>query len=106
MFHENTPCSPSTKRLSSTGLDQSAALRKARGCSNPRSKADALGVEVEKMPPEVPSAQAPGVLAPSAVYEPQFGIGAAGPTHAIVRVELGNAVWATASESRFAEPTF
>src|SRR6478672_2043945 len=104
MFHENTPWSPSTNRLSSRGLDQSAAVRNERGCSNPRSNASTLGAAVEKMPPVLPSAHAAGALVGLPAYELQSGTGAAGPTHAIVRVDVGNPVCATASESRFADP--
>src|SRR5512133_768236 len=106
MFHEYTPCRPSTKRLSSTGLDQSPAVRNDRGCSKRRSNANTLGATFEKMLPALPSVHAPGTAAGSPEYEAQSGIGADGPTQVIDRVEVGSPVCATASDSRLAEPTF
>src|SRR5678816_968678 len=106
MFHEYTPCRPRTNRLSSTGLDQSAAVRKDRGCSKRRSNAYTLGETFEKMLPLLPSVHAPGTAAGSPEYEAQLGIGAVGPMQVIVRVDVGRPVCATASFNRFADPTF
>src|SRR5690242_13787425 len=100
MFHEYTPCSPSTNRLSSTGLDQSVAVRSERGCSKFRSNAYTLGATFEKMLPVLPSVHAPGTLAGLLEYDAQSGIGAVGPTQEIVRVDVGRPVCATALSNR------
>ena len=92
MFQEYTPWRPSTKRLSRIGLDQSPAVRNERGCSNRGSNAYTFGAVVEKTLPVLLSAHAVGTLSESDAYELQFGTGAAGPTHAIVRVDVGNPV--------------
>jgi hypothetical protein len=44
------------------------------------------------MLPVLPSVQAPGAVAGSVEYDPQSGVGAAGPTHVIVRVDVGSPV--------------
>ena len=92
MFHEYTPWSPSTNLLSSTGLDQSAAVRNERGCSKRRSNANTLGERFEKMLPVLPSAHAPGTVVELVEYDAQSGIGAVGPMQVIVRVDVGSPV--------------
>src|ERR1043166_2496844 len=106
MFHEYTPCKPSTYRLSRIGLDQSAAVRNERGCAKLRSNSDTDGAELENTVPALPSAHALGIVLRSRSKMLQFGTGAAGPTHAIVCVELGRPVWLTCSEMSVAAPTF
>ena len=97
MFQEYTPWRPSTKRLSSTGLDQSAGgAQRARLLESPverhtlgaRRREDARRCCCRRTRSECSSR--------SAEYELQSGTGAAGPTHAIVRVDVGNPVCATA----------